>query len=162
MIGMKKLIALGSCLIVCIEISYGQSQYGVDKASTVPTSASPGFVFSWPQYASQNFNYNGQYLNLYGLGFYGYDDGNGIAGINAYISSYFGVDIFTSGLRRFRINTDGSTKIDQSLWVDKGATISSDFPDNDPNYSWNYNLMVRNNNNANNTFSRLSFVSQSG
>ena len=51
--------------------------------------------------------------------------------------------------------------IGRSLWVDKGATISSDFADNDPNYSWNYNLMVRNNNNSINTFSRLSFVSQS-
>ncbi|MCE2896092.1 MAG: hypothetical protein LW721_16800 [Flammeovirgaceae bacterium] len=52
--------------------------------------------------------------------------------------------------------------IGRNLWVNNGATISSEFADNDPNYSWNYNLMVRNNNNSINTFSRLSFVSQSG
>jgi hypothetical protein len=131
-------------------------------ASSTPTSSSAGLVFGWPQYASQNFNYNGQYLNLYGIGFHGYDDGTSIGGVNAYISSYFGVDFFTAGLRRFRINTNGTTFFDQNMWVDKGATISSDFADADPGNSWNSNLSVRNNNNANSTFSRLSFVSQSG
>jgi hypothetical protein len=52
--------------------------------------------------------------------------------------------------------------IGRNLWVNNGATVSSDFADNDPNYSWNSNLSVRNNNGAINTFSRLSFVSQSG
>src|SRR6185295_11985493 len=91
-------------IFLVVRTSYGQVQYPVDIASSTPTSASPGFVFGWPQYASQNFNYNGQYLNLYGLGFHGYDDGTSIGGINAYISSYFGVDFFTAGQRRFRIN----------------------------------------------------------
>src|SRR5258708_38906654 len=60
------------------------------------------------------------------------------------------------------ITHPGTLNVDQGLWVNNGATISSDFADNDPNYSWNSNLSVRNNNNTNSTFSRLSFVSQSG
>ena len=59
-------------------------------------------------------------------------------------------------------STTGNLTIGQNLWVNNGATISSDFADSDPNSSWNNNLMVRNNNNSINTFSRLSFVSQSG
>jgi len=161
---MKKITTFLLMLTAIIRIGFGQSQYGVDLAPAVPTTSSPGFVFGWPQYASQNFLYDAQYLNLYGSGYHGFDDGTSIpgGGINAYISSYFGVDIFTAGQRRLRINTNGRTIVDQDLLVNNGATISSDLPDTNPNSTWSSNLSVRNNNNSTNTFSRLTFVSASG
>jgi hypothetical protein len=159
---MKKYLLFLCLLIALSNTSLGQAQYPVDIASSSPTTASPGVVFGWPAYASQNFLYDGEYINLYGFGFHGYNDGTSIGGVNAYVSSYFGIDFFTAGQRRFRINANGSTFFDQNLWVNNGATISSDFSDSDPNLTWNSNLSVRNNNNAINTFSRLTFVSQSG
>jgi hypothetical protein len=158
----KYLIFFCALASLNIEVSFSQVQYPLNKASSSPTTASPGVVFGWPTYASQNFLYDGEYINLYGLGFHDYNDGTSIGGINSYVSSYFGIDFFTAGQRRFRINANGSTFFDQNLWVNNGATVSSDFSDSDPNSSWNSNLSVRNNNNAINTFSRLSFISQSG
>jgi hypothetical protein len=58
--------------------------------------------------------------------------------------------------------TTGNLTVDSYLWVNGGATLSSDFNDTDHNNSWNTNLSVRNNNGNINSFSRLSFVSQSG
>lgn len=58
-------------------------------------------------------------------------------------------------------HTSGNLTINGYLWVHGGATISSDFMDTNHNNSWNYNLAVRNNSDLINSFSRLSFVSQS-
>jgi hypothetical protein len=102
-----------------------------------------------------------------------------LQGVNAYIRiAHLSGNSTVSTVYNFEVNknvywgedNDGGTylfrgrdvNIGRNLWVDKGATISSDFPDNDPNYSWNSNLLVRNNNNTNSTFSRISFLSQSG
>jgi hypothetical protein len=79
---------------------------------------------------------------------------------NAFGQSYVSTTSTSPG--SITIVHPGSMKIDQSLWVNNGGTISSDFADSDPNLTWNSNFSVRNNNNAINTFSRLTFVSQSG
>jgi hypothetical protein len=107
---MKKNVLLFVILKASIVTGWCQ-QYGVDKAPSVPTSASSGLVFSWSAWASQNFLYDGEYLNHYGMGFHDFNDGNNIGGINAYIASHFGVDIFTGGQNRFRINHNGNVGI---------------------------------------------------
>jgi hypothetical protein len=89
-----------------------QSQVPVDKASTTPTTQSPGLVFAWPDWAVQNFQFDNEYINHYGFGFHSFDDGTTtVDGINAYTSSYFGIDMFTGGQRRFRINSNGNVGI---------------------------------------------------
>ncbi|HYG01941.1 MAG TPA: hypothetical protein VD927_05810 [Chryseosolibacter sp.] len=61
-------------------------------------------------YAS-DFLYDDAYLNTYGFGFHGYDDGNGTHGINAYVSAYYGIDFFTGKVSRLRINRNGKVGI---------------------------------------------------
>jgi hypothetical protein len=107
----KYLFFLCTLISLSTEVSFSQVQYPLDKASTSPTTASPGVVFGWPNWASQNFLYDGEFINLYGLGFHDYNDGTSIGGINSYVSSYFGIDFFTAGQRRFRINANGNVGI---------------------------------------------------
>lgn len=124
---MRTLLLSLTLILGSAETLLAQSQYGVDIASYTPTTSSPGFVFGWPDYASQNFLYDGQYLNLYGFGFHGFDDGTSIAGggINAYFASYFGIDLFTSGQRRLRINANGDVKIERNLVVNRSLEVES-------------------------------------
>lgn len=53
-----------------------------------------------------DFGYSGQYLNQYAFGFYHYNEGQG-PGMNAYVSGFYGVDLFTGGQSRLRIGSDG-------------------------------------------------------
>lgn len=64
--------------------------------------------------------------------------------------------------RRMVIYSNGEVNIDQKLWVNNSAIVSANFSDTDPNSSWNTSFSVRNNNGAVNTYSRLTFVSESG
>lgn len=68
---------------------------------------SPGIVGA----IDDDFLYAGQYLNHYGFGFHHYNDGSGYDGQNAYISGYYGVDIFTGKRNRIRINNNGNVGI---------------------------------------------------
>jgi hypothetical protein len=82
------------------------------------------------------------------------------------IASAQNIRFYSGGLEdsklRMTVNGAGEVRILNNLWVEKGAYISSDFPDSDPGGTWSTNLSVRNNNGADNTFSRLAFVSASG
>lgn len=70
---------------------------------------SPGIVAM----GNDDFLYDGQYINHYGFGFHGYNDGTTeiINPRNTYVSGYFGIDFFTSGRLRMRISNDGLVSI---------------------------------------------------
>lgn len=68
---------------------------------------SPGLVGA----SNDDFQYDGQYLNHYGYGFYLFDDGNGYRGGNAYVSGYYGFEVFTGGTSRLRVNHNGDVGI---------------------------------------------------
>ncbi|UOB17895.1 hypothetical protein [Abyssalbus ytuae] len=70
---------------------------------------SPGVVYSY----SDDFLYDGQYINHYGFGFHGYQDSstNYAEPTNSYVSGYFGIDFFTGGTNRMRISRDGIVSI---------------------------------------------------
>ncbi len=69
---------------------------------------SPGIVCI----INDDFKYDGEYINHYGMGFHKYaDQGMPADGRNAYISGYFGVDLFTSGKNRLRIKRNGNVGI---------------------------------------------------
>ena len=72
---------------------------------------SPGIV----ALSNDDFLYDGEYINHYGFGFHTFNDGNGTSGRNAYISGYFGVDIFSGGASRFRINNNGKVGIGTTI-----------------------------------------------
>nr|WP_299073821.1 hypothetical protein [uncultured Allomuricauda sp.] len=80
----------------------------IDRA-TDTNDNSPGIVLV----GNDDFLYDGQYLNHYGLGFHGYNDGTSgyVEPPNSYLSGYWGIDFFTSGLNRFRISKDGIVTI---------------------------------------------------
>ena len=56
--------------------------------------------------SNDDFLYDDDYINHYAFGFHLFN-----GGLNAYVSSYAGVDIFTGGARRLRVNGDGSIDI---------------------------------------------------
>lgn len=62
---------------------------------------------------NDDFLYDNQYINNYAFGFHGYQDGSTpyTEPMNTYMSGYFGVDFFTSGLNRMRISRDGIVSI---------------------------------------------------
>ncbi|AUP79696.1 hypothetical protein [Flavivirga eckloniae] len=70
---------------------------------------SPGIVLA----SNDDFLYDNQYLNHYGFGFHGYQDGSSshTEPNNAYMSGYFGVDFFTNGQNRMRISRGGIVSI---------------------------------------------------
>jgi hypothetical protein len=88
-------------------------------------------------------------------------DVNGLGIVSAQNIRFYSGGLEDSKLR-MTVNGAGEVRILNNLWVEQGAYISSDFPDSDPGGTWSSNLSVRNNNGADNTFSRLTFVSASG
>lgn len=74
---------------------------------------SPGIV----AIGNDDFLYDGQYINHYGFGFHGYNDGTTsfTDPKNAYISGYFGIDFFTNGGPKMRISHDGLVSIGTSV-----------------------------------------------
>jgi hypothetical protein len=67
-------------------------------------NGSPGLILV----SGDDFLYNGNYLNHYGVGFH---IPNGQIGSGAYMSGYFGVDLFTGGTNRLSILTGGNVGI---------------------------------------------------
>lgn len=67
---------------------------------------SPGIV----ALSNDDFIYDGEYLNHYGFGFHHYS-ASALNGRNAYISGYFGIDFFTRGGHRLRIENNGNVGI---------------------------------------------------
>jgi hypothetical protein len=87
-------------------IAYAQ-QFSAEQAPVTTTTSSPGLVHNW--LANQNFAYDNQYLNQYGVGFHTFPEQTG--GINTYISGYFGVDFFSAAQLRMRIAQNGRVGI---------------------------------------------------
>ena len=106
---------------------YLNGRLGFPTASTTAGS-SPGIVHNLG--FIDEFLYDGQYINHYGFGFHNYDEGVSVDGINAYISSFFGIDFFTQGKSRMRINNNGNVGIKtndpkHSLQIGNGTTNES-------------------------------------
>lgn len=80
----------------------------IDAASTID-NRSAGVIYSGG--ANDDFLYDGKYLNHYGMGFYGYSRSEVPGGSNAYLSGYFGIDFFTGGKNRIRVNRHGNIGI---------------------------------------------------
>lgn len=79
------------------------------SAASAIDNQSPGLAYK----TSSDFLYDNQYINNYGFGFHGYQDGStsNTEPLNSYMSGYWGIDFFTSGLNRFRISADGLVSI---------------------------------------------------
>jgi len=98
----------------------------IDMANSTNNN-SPGITVK----LNDDFLYDGQYLNHYGLGFHNFKDNSStLNGRNAYLSGYFGVDFFTSGKNRLRINFNGNIGIgkvnpSQKLDVNGNVKIST-------------------------------------
>jgi hypothetical protein len=60
--------------------------------------------------SNDDYLYDGQYINHYGFGFHNFNDGS-YNGVNAYISSFYGVDVFTGGVARLRVSSTGNVGI---------------------------------------------------
>jgi hypothetical protein len=61
---------------------------------------------------NNDFLYNDEYINYYGFGFHSFADKNEASdGRNAYVSGYFGINLFTSGINRLRICRHGNVGI---------------------------------------------------
>lgn len=79
----------------------------IDVASTLEGQSS-GLILD----PHDDFLYDGQYINHYGFGFHNFKDNSSRHnGANTYVSGFFGVDLFTGGLSRFRINRHGNVGI---------------------------------------------------
>ncbi len=66
---------------------------------------------------TDNFQYDGEILHHYGLGFHNYLDG--LNGSNLYASGFFGIDLFTGGQNRLRISRFGNIGIGTTNITDK-------------------------------------------
>ncbi len=100
-------------LIFIISSSYALSQeklngvVQIDMANSTDNS-SPGITVK----LNDDFLYDGKYLNHYGIGFHDFqDNSSSLNGRNAYVSGYFGVDFFTAGTNRLRLNYNGNIGI---------------------------------------------------
>ena len=80
----------------------------IDQATNQDNN-SPGLV----AVSDDDFLYDNQYLNHYGFGFHGFQDGSSTATEprNSYVSGYFGIDLFTGGANRMRVSRDGVVSI---------------------------------------------------
>lgn len=107
---MKKLF-LFSLIAVFYNLVQSQSWSNADftglvsiKPATHVDNNSPGILL----FKNDDFLYGGQYINHYGFGFHDYrDNSSSQVGYNAYVSSYFGLDFFTGGQSRIRVNRNG-------------------------------------------------------
>ncbi len=119
----------------CANLGFGSSgipNFSVQGRILLPTSSTStghqtgiGLLGNY-----DGFEYDGQYINHYGFGFHNYDEGVSVDGINAYISSFFGIDFFTQGKSRMRINNNGNVGIKtndpkHSLQIGNGTTNES-------------------------------------
>ncbi|MDD7886400.1 hypothetical protein [Flavivirga sp. 57AJ16] len=70
---------------------------------------SPGIVLV----SNDDFLYDGKYLNHYGFGFHDFEDATNtsIQRPNTYISGYYGIDFFSGGQNRIRIENNGNVGI---------------------------------------------------
>ncbi len=82
----------------------------IKKASNVD-NASPAITLN----VKDDFLYDGEYINHYGFGFHGYQDGSTTGHYsnptNTYLSGHFGIDFFTKGVNRMRISRGGIVSI---------------------------------------------------
>lgn len=76
-------------------------------AATSEDNNSPGITLA----SNDDFLYDNQYINHYGFGFHGYQDGSTspTEPMNSYMSGYYGIDFFTAGQNRFRISHLGGS-----------------------------------------------------
>ncbi len=82
----------------------------IQSASTIDNT-SPGIMLV----PNDDFLYDGEYINHYGFGFHKYKDNFApLLGANSYVSGYWGIDLFTAGKNRFRINHNGNVGIGTS------------------------------------------------
>lgn len=69
---------------------------------------------------NNDFLYDSQYINNYAFGFHPYqDNSSSTAGSNAYISGYYGIDMFTSGKHSLRVNYNGNVGVGTATPVNK-------------------------------------------
>ncbi|MCB4797233.1 hypothetical protein [Neotamlana laminarinivorans] len=78
-------------------------------AATNENDNSPGITLN----SNDDFLYDEEYINQYGLGFHGYQDGTStyLAPNNTYLSGHFGLDFFTGSKNRMRISKSGEVTI---------------------------------------------------
>jgi hypothetical protein len=79
------------------------------RQATNEDNNSPGIT----TVSNDDFLYDSQYINQYGFGFHGYNDGTTTytEPRNAYMSGHFGVDFFTGAKNRMRISRNGEVTI---------------------------------------------------
>jgi hypothetical protein len=93
-----------------ITLSKGLDVPGIIQIFEASTNnnKSPGLVLR----KYDDFVYDGKFINHYGFGFHDFKDNSSpLNGNNAYISGYFGIDLFTGGKNRLRINHRGNVGI---------------------------------------------------
>ncbi|MEM9328441.1 MAG: hypothetical protein AAGA85_22425 [Bacteroidota bacterium] len=73
----------------------------IGPASNI-NNESPGIVGN----ANDDFMFSGRYINHYGFGFHTYGEG-----LNSYTSGYYGINVFTEGKQRMRIEKNGNVGI---------------------------------------------------
>ena len=80
----------------------------IQKASTQDNN-SPGITCN----NNDDFKYKDEYINQYGFGFHGFQDGTTSFEnpTNAYVSGHFGIDFFTGGGHKMRISRNGEVSI---------------------------------------------------
>ncbi|WP_299833720.1 tail fiber protein [uncultured Tenacibaculum sp.] len=95
----------------------------INQASNVNNNSS-GIIASSTQ--GDDFLYDGKYINHYGFGFHDFKDNSSPAnGHNAYVSSYWGIDFFSHGQNRLRINHNGYVGIG-TVNPDSKLTVKGD------------------------------------
>ncbi|RXG11373.1 hypothetical protein DSM03_11710 [Leeuwenhoekiella aestuarii] len=114
---MRKITFIVLFLLMAIQTNAQFDQYGRISIQEAKTNdgTSPGIISYGT--SGDDFLYDGQYLNHYGFGFHGYQDGSTgyLEPRNAYISGHFGIDLFTGGTNRLRIHRTGGVSIGTAI-----------------------------------------------